>query len=183
MARLQNHNKEFCSLVLDAGCDVVIIPNVKNAKELKSIRDMIYYPPKGKRGVGFSRENLFGKNFKKSLQKIKKPILVSMIESKSGITNIKKILKVKGLDAILIGPYDLSASLGITGKFESKKFKKTIEYIKQNCKKMKIPVGLHVLQNDFQRLNQYKKQGYTFLPYCTDAMLLNSSLRKAFKNK
>ena len=51
-------NKEFCALVLDAGCDGVIIPNIKNAKELMRLKDSIYYPPKGKRGVGFSRDTV-----------------------------------------------------------------------------------------------------------------------------
>lgn len=183
LARLPNHNKEFCSQVLDAGCDGIIVPNIKSAKELKYFRDAIYYPPKGKRGVGFSRENLFGKNFTKNIKKNKNPILVAMIENKAGVENLKEILKIKELDAILIGPYDLSSSLGITGKFNDIKFIKVIDYIKKITKKMNTPVGMHVLDDKYKTLQNYLKKGFNFLPYCTDAMLLNSSIRASFRRK
>ena len=63
--RLPNKNLEICAQALDAGCDGLIIPNVKNKEELIKVRDLAYFSPLGKRGVGFSRTNLFGKNFKK----------------------------------------------------------------------------------------------------------------------
>ena len=182
-ARLPNHNKEFCSQVLDAGCDGIIIPNIKSAKELKYFRDAIYHPPKGKRGVGFSRENLFGKNFTKNIKIKKNPILVAMIENKIGVQNLKEILAVKELDAILIGPYDLSASLGVTGKFNDAKFKKTIDYIKKITKKTNTSVGMHVLDDNYKILESYIKKGFNFLPYCTDAALLNSSIKASFRRK
>ena len=117
------------------------MPNIKNEVELIKMRNLIYYPPIGKRGVGFSRENLFSKNFKKQAKKTKKPILIGMIENKEGVKNLKKILKVKGLDGILIGPYDLSTSLNITGKFENPLFKKTINQIKKLAKRGKSSRG------------------------------------------
>jgi 2-dehydro-3-deoxyglucarate aldolase len=184
LARLPNHNKDFCSLVLDSGCDGVIIPNIKNEIELTKMRNLIYYPPIGKRGVGFSRENLFSKNFEKHAKKTKKPILISMIENKEGVKNLKKILKVKGLDGILIGPYDLSASLNITGKFENSLFKETINKIKKLSKEAGVPVGLHVLDNNFSSLKKLKQKGFNFFPYCTDAMLLNKAIKNSLnKNK
>lgn len=183
LARLPNKNKDFCSQVLDTGCDGVIVPNIKTSKELIELRNLIHYPPKGKRGVGFSRENLFSKYFTKKIKIRKSPIFVAMIESREGIKNLKSILGVKGLDAILIGPYDLSSSLGITGKFNHKKFKEAILYIKKVTKKKKIPVGIHILENNFSALHEYKKQGYSFLPYCTDGMLLNTAIKSSFKKK
>ena len=183
LARLPNHNKEFCAQVLDAGCDGIIIPNIKSAKELKYFRDAIYYPPKGKRGVGFSRENLFGKNFAKNIKAKKNPILVAMIENKIGVQNLKEILEIKELDAILIGPYDLSASLGVTGKFNHFKFKKTIDYLKRITKETNTPIGMHVLDDNYKTLESYIKKGFNFLPYCTDAVLLNSSIKASFRRK
>ena len=84
------------------------------------VRDLAYFSPLGKRGVGFSRTNLFGKNFEKMDVKTK-PFIVAMIEDISAINNLDEILNVRGLDAILIGPYDLSCSLKITGKFNPPK--------------------------------------------------------------
>ena len=81
-ARLPNKNLEICAQVLDSGCDGIIIPNVKNKSELIKIRDNSYFPPDGKRGVGFSRSNLFGKNFKKNIKSKIKPLIIAMIENK-----------------------------------------------------------------------------------------------------
>ena len=102
-----------------------------------------------------------------------------MIENKEGVKNLKKILKVKGLDGILIGPYDLSTSLNITGKFENPLFKKTINQIKKLAKEARVPVGLHVLDNNFSSLRKLKQKGFNFLPYCTDAMLLNNAIKNS----
>ena len=183
LARLPNKNKDFCSQVLDSGCDGVIVPNIKSSKELISLRNLTYYPPKGKRGVGFSRENLFSKNFKKKIKKKGTQIFIAMIESIEGVKNLEEILDVKGLDAILIGPYDLSSSLGITGKFNHKKFKDTVLYIKKISRKKNIPVGVHVLENNPKVLKNYMNAGFSFLPYCTDAMLLNKAINSSFKKK
>ena len=181
-ARLPNKNLETCSQVLDSGCDGVIIPNVKNKNELIKIRENSYFPPEGKRGVGFSRSNLFGKKFKQSIKSRIKPIIIAMIESKEGVKNLSEILKVKGLDAILIGPYDLSSSLKITGKFNHPKFKSVINEIKTKAKNKKIPVGIHVLETKLKNVKSYLKKGFKFIPYGTDAHLLNNSILKSFKS-
>ena len=79
----------------------------------------------------------------------------------------------------MIGPYDLSASLGVTGNFKSKLFKSTIKNIRKKSKELNIPVGIHVLNDNLKALQEYMKSGYKFLPYCTDAIFLNSGIKKA----
>ena len=110
-------------------------------------------------------------------------ILAFFFSSNTLIKNLEEILDVKGLDAILIGPYDLSSSLGITGKFNHKKFKDTVLYIKKISRKKNIPVGVHVLENNPKVLKNYMNAGFSFLPYCTDAMLLNKAINSSFKKK
>ena len=135
LARLPNKNVDICNQVLDAGCGGIIIPNIKHEDELISIRNSCYLPPLGTRGVGYSRANIFGKEFRQYQAKKNNVIIIAMIENINSVNRLDKILSVKGLDAILIGPYDLSASMGITGKFENIKFKSTINEIKKVAKK------------------------------------------------
>ena len=78
-------------------------------------------PPKGNRGVGFCRANKFGKEFKKYMKTFK-PIMIPMLENLDFLNNIKDIKKIKDIDAIFLGPYDFSASIKQTGKFNSKQF-------------------------------------------------------------
>ena len=180
LVRLPNKNLEIRNQVLDAGCPGIIIPNIKNEIELRTIINSCYYPPAGTRGVGYSRANLFGKKFK---SKIEKPVIIAMIENIYSVNRLEKILSVRGLDAILIGPYDLSASMGITGKFKNLKFRSVIKKINKLSKKFKIPCGIHVVEPDNKVLKKYLKEGYQFLPYSTDARLLNNAIESSFKNK
>ena len=181
LVRLPNKNLEVCSQVLDAGCPGIIIPNIKHESELNSIIRSCKYPPIGTRGVGYSRANLFGKKFKKYQKQKNNIIIIAIIENTSSVKRLEKILSVKGLDAILIGPYDLSASMGITGKFKNKKFQSIVNKIKGTANKSKIPCGIHVIEPKRSELKKCIKQGYKFIPYCTDAILLNSALEKSFK--
>ena len=178
LARLPNKNLDIRNQVLDAGCSGIVVPNIKYEIELSSIIKSCYYPPDGTRGVGYSRANLFGKKFKK---KTKKPVIVAMIENINSVNRLEKILSVRGLDAILIGPYDLSASMGITGKFKNSKFRSIIKKINKLSKKFKIPCGIHVIEPNYKILKKYKKDGYQFLPFSTDARLLNFAIKNSLK--
>ncbi len=183
LVRLPNKNLEICRQVLDTGSDGIIIPNITNDIELKRIIDISILPPKGKRGVGFSRTNNFGKKFKKYLKSKTQPVIIAMIENLKAIKNLKKILSVKNLDAILIGPYDLSASMGIPGNLKNKRFKENLKFIKTNCKKFGIPCGLHLIEPSFNKLKICKKQGYRFIPYSVDTVIISKAIKELFNNK
>ena len=63
LARIAESKPKDCKQALDAGAGGIIAPMIQSADQLKTIRDACCWPPTGKRGVGFSRANLFGKNF------------------------------------------------------------------------------------------------------------------------
>lgn len=170
--RLKNNSKSEIQDSLDSGAMGLILPNIQNENELKTSIEYSRWPPYGKRGVGFSRANLFGKLFKNYQKFSNKIIIVAMIESVEAVNNLRSICKVKDLDAILIGPYDLSSSLNIPGKFDHRLFKYTLKKIKEICKKNKMSMGIHQVFPDHQKLQKLKKDGYTFIPYGMDVTLL-----------
>ena len=173
LARLAKGSPKDCQQVLDAGAGGVIVPMVESAKNLTLIRDACRWPPAGKRGVGFSRANLFGKNFESYSKESQEPFLVAMIESILAVDNLEKILLVKGLDAILIGPYDLSASMGIVTQFENPKFKEKMKKIRSLCSAANIPCGVHVVKPSQEELQQKINEGDRFLAYSADSVFLN----------
>ena len=183
LVRLPNKNLEFCKQALDAGVNGIIIPNIKSFNETKKIIDNCYLPPKGQRGVGFSRVNKFGKKFGNYIKRNFKPIIIPMIENIEGVNDLDMILQLKELDAILIGPYDLSASLKITGKFKHKQFKNTLNKIKLKCKNHRVPCGVHIIEPELKNLKKLVKNGFKFLPYGIDTDIFNKSLTKIFKKK
>lgn len=163
-----------CKQALDAGVAGLIIPMIENAEQLLTIKNSCSWPPKGSRGVGFSRANLFGKNFKNYSIEAQSPFIVAMIETIEGVKNLEEILSVKGLDAIMIGPYDLSASMNLTGKFNNIKFRSVIKKILREAKKAKIPAGIHIIEPSTKQLNTRIREGYKFLAYSIDGVMLRN---------
>ena len=98
-----------------------------------------------------------------------------MIENQSAVKNIDKILSVKGLDAIFIGPYDLSASLKLTGQFDHPRFKKNLKTIIDACNKHNIAYGIHIIEPSKLELKKNINKGYTFIAYSIDSVFLRIS--------
>ena len=88
---------------------------------------------------------------------------------------MSEILKVEGVDAVMVGPYDLSATMGITGDFENDEYIKTLDSILLMCKNNKVAIGDHVVQPDPKKLSERIIEGYTFIAYGTDGVFLYNS--------
>lgn len=175
LVRLAQGLPKDCKQALDAGSGGVIVPMVESAEQLKEVRDACCWPPAGKRGVGFSRANLFGKYFNEYSAEAQAPLLVAMIEHIRAVNNLEDILKVEGLDAVLIGPYDLSASMGITAQFELPEFIRVTDRIKTLCRNHGISCGVHVVMPEPEVLKERIKEGYRFIAYSLDSVFLNTS--------
>ena len=183
LARLSEGNANNCKRALDAGAAGVIIPKIETKKQLEDLVKSCKWPPHGDRGVGFSRANLYGEFFNLYKEEASQPFIVAMIENKLGLENIEEILSVKGLDAILIGPYDLSASLGKTGELNDPLVEQSIEKILHSCLNFSIPAGIHIVNPDVNELNLNIKKGYRFLAYSIDTVFLNKSSKNPLINR
>jgi 2-dehydro-3-deoxyglucarate aldolase len=172
LARLAQGHPKDSKQALDAGAGGVIVPMVESAEQLAAVRDSCCWPPAGTRGVGFSRANLFGKHFASYAEEAQAPLLVAMIEHSRAVDDLGDILRVKGLDAILIGPYDLSASMGLTAKFDAPEFIAMMDRIRILCKQHGIPCGVHVVMPEPAELKKRISEGYRFIAYSIDAVFL-----------
>ena len=175
MARLAQGNSKDCKQALDAGAGGVIVPMVESAAQLEQVRDACRWPPGGIRGVGFSRANLFGKHFDRYAEEAQAPLLVAMIEHIRAVDHLTEILQVSGLDAIMIGPYDLSASMGLTAQFQHPHFEATMRRIRTIAHEHHISSGLHVVLPDPAVLKTRLAEGYRFIAYSIDAVFLHRS--------
>jgi 2-dehydro-3-deoxyglucarate aldolase len=178
LVRLAHGHFKDCKQALDAGAGGVIVPMIKNADQLRKVRDATRWPPSGNRGVAFSRANLFGKNFIEYIKEAKQPLLIAMIEHIDAINELDDILKVDGLDAILIGPYDLSASMNLTAQFDNPEFAKAIRDIKSKSESANIPCGIHVVSPSVDDLKEKIDDNYRFIAYSIDSVILTNFLRK-----
>jgi len=178
LARLAQGAPKDCKQALDAGAGGVIVPMIESAEQLAAVRDACRWPPAGHRGVGFSRANLFGKHFDAYREEAQAPLLVAMIERQRALENLAAILQVTGLDAVLIGPYDLSASMGLTARFSDPAFIAALESIRTRCREYGVACGIHVVAPDRAELQQRLAEGYRFIAYSIDTVFLVSSAER-----
>ncbi len=175
LARIAEGHPKDCKQALDAGAGGIIVPMIETAEQLIAVRDACRWPPAGTRGVGFSRANLFGKHFEPYCAEAQAPLLVAMIEHHRAVENLERILAVDGLDAVLIGPYDLSASMGLTARFDAPEFKAVVDRIRHLCGQHGVACGLHVVMPQPEILQERIAEGYRFVAYSIDAVFLNKS--------
>jgi 2-dehydro-3-deoxyglucarate aldolase len=172
LVRVARGDVTDCKHALDAGAGGIIVPMVESAAQLEAVRAACQWPPAGTRGVGFSRANLFGKHFEAYREEAQAPLLVAMIEHERAVAGLEGILAVRGLDAILIGPYDLSASMGLTAQFEEPRFVATLARIRAGAAKARIPCGVHVVAPSRAMVDQRSAEGFRFIAHGIDAQFL-----------
>ena len=185
LARIGKPDPYLAVEAMEQGAGGIVVPQVRNGKQISDIKDAITYPPNGSRGLGFNRANGYGSNFHDYLEgEGQNPLLIPMIEHYEAIENIDDILSVD-VDAALIGPYDLSASIGCAGDFTTPKFRDQLEAYKKGCIANDVPIGYHIPGNHLSEDPEieYKQriaEGYTFIVYSGDINFLNRP-RKSIK--
>lgn len=128
---------------LDLGVDIIILPNVTSPSECFDLIKHLHYPPNGVRGIGFSRSNKYGEINSEALSK--QPFLIAQIENVLGLENLPKLIDTNIFSGFMLGPYDLSGSLGVCGDFGNAKYKRALEQFTTICKSKDVLVGQHVV--------------------------------------
>ncbi|MEZ4923806.1 MAG: aldolase/citrate lyase family protein [Crocinitomicaceae bacterium] len=177
--RVYDNDEVIIKRVLDAGADGVIVPMIKSKAEAIKLVESVYYPPKGRRGVGLSRAQNFGIGFEAYQERLEKEIcIIAQIEHINAINEIEDILSVDEIDCTLIGPYDLSASMGKPGQYHLPEVKAAIEKYDQMCKKLKKPMGAHVISSSASETKAKMDVGYSFLAFSLDFFFLGDKARE-----
>ena len=176
--RVGENNTRIIKRVLDAGADGIIVPLVNSALEAQKAVDAVKYPPSGKRGVGLARAQSYGFGFETYRDKKAKEIkLIVQIEHINAIHNLDAILQTEGVDGSFIGPYDLSGSLGKPGQWDEPDVKEALMKYEETVKKYDKLVGFHVIQPDFNLVNEKIAKGYNFIAFSLDVLFLGTLVR------
>lgn len=143
IVRVPSNDETWIKQVLDTGCDGIMVPMVNTVDEAKKAVAVSRYPSAGKRSIGISRAHKYGFGFKDYVFDRSKDLkILIQIEHIDGVRNLDDILKVEGVGAIFIGPYDLSASMGLTGEVSHPDVKAAISSIKLKSMAANIPWGI-----------------------------------------
>ncbi len=180
IVRLHENDPSTIRRVMDAGAGGIIVPMINTAEEARKAVDAVKYSPIGKRSFGLGRAHEFGLNFDTYIREINKTsIVVIQIEHKDALENLDAILAVPGIDALIIGPYDLSGSMGIPGKFDNPAFCSAVTKIINKAKQSPVALGIHIVHPSELDLNERYRQGFTFIGYGMDTIFLQNGARNA----
>lgn len=182
LVRVGANDPTIIKQVMDAGAYGVIVPMV-NSKELaEAAVSAVRYPPAGTRGVGLARAQGYGSSFEEYRQWLEKEsIVIAQIEHIDAVNNLDEILAVKGIDGCIIGPYDLSGSLGVPGNFEHKDVAAALKKVETICAAKKVSLGYHVIQPDYKLVKEKIAKKYNFIAFSLDILFLGNSCREQMK--
>ncbi len=176
LVRLTSNDDCLIKRVMDAGAYGIVVPMINSSEEAVKAVMATRYAPHGTRGVGLARAQGYGRNFKDYLEWQEDcPLVIVQIEHVSALNNLEAIFSVDGVDGFIIGPYDLSCSMGIPGQFDHPDFISAMESIKTTGERMGCPAGIHIVEPSPQQLEQNIAAGYQFIAYSVDIRMLDVS--------
>jgi len=149
---------------LDSGATGLIFSTVETADQAKEIIKYSCYAPRGARGLGLVRDNFWGEQGLMSND----PIIIPQIETKDGVDRLDEIMQFE-FDYYLIGPYDLSLSLGIPGKFDNELFMCYVNKVKNKIPTDKMAV--HIPTKIEEQIKNYEDYGLKCLGMDTVALV------------
>jgi len=177
LVRVGDNDPLLIKRALDSGAHGVVVPMVNNAEDAKRAVESAYYPPRGKRGVGLSRAQDYGSGFNEYKEWASaSTVVIVQIEHIEAVRNLQSILTVDGVDGFIVGPYDLSGSLGLPGQFDHPTVKAALETVKDAMKGEGVRGGYHVVQSNHESLRSKIAEGYKFIAYGDDMVLLREKL-------
>lgn len=190
LVRVPDDQYHLMARVLDAGAMGIMVPRVETREQVERIIENTHYPPIGVRGCSVPKgHNDFIPQdvWEFTEQANKEPIIILQIEREKAIENIDELLSVDGVDACVLGPVDLSLSMGIRDKDVFAALEATIQTVLDSAKKQKVPCGIHIGNLDW--LIEWDKRGMQVICYSNDIVFLRngatagiSKLREAAQN-
>lgn len=182
LVRVGENNHNIIKRVMDAGAHGVIVPMVNSSNDAKKAVASVQYPPNGFRGVGLGRAQKYGADFAGYRKwNDRESIVIVQIEHIKGVENLEAILSVPGIDGFIIGPYDLSGSLGVPGQFDHPEMRKALERVKGVAEKMDAVSGFHVIPPHADALKEKVQEGYKFLAHSLDILFLGQNCRNSLR--
>jgi 2-keto-3-deoxy-L-rhamnonate aldolase RhmA len=157
--------------VLDAGATTLLFPFVQNADEARAAVAATRYPPLGVRGMaGISRGSLFGTAKDHFVSANDRIGVILQLETRQGIDRLEEIAAVSGVDALFLGPADLSGSLGMPGQLTHPDVVALVADAAQRCRAAGKPVG--TLVGAAEVLDRFPSSHFDFIAVASDLAFL-----------
>lgn len=182
IVRIADIQYHLVARALDCGAMGILLPRIESPEVLARAASWTFFPPKGIRGFGFTQHNVDYEavTIPQIIQHSNdNTMLVFQIETQAALDRRDELVSVPGVDAVMVGPADLSISLGIPGQFEHPKLIEAIDKIIESCNKHGVAPGLHMRRLDLAKF--WRDRGMRFLSTGGDALWLYDKASEAMK--
>lgn len=175
--RVPDIREDCIKRALDMGAHGVILPLARSAEDVERGFQFGRYAPRGVRGIGGERAVKWGLGFKDYLEVAnEETMIIPMIETKEAAEDIDKILEVEGLEAIFLGPADMSATYGHLGEWEGGDTAEMNLEIRAKAAASGIATG--VVGTSLENAKERQEQGFKMVALGSDAGLLIRSIQE-----
>lgn len=174
-------SRKEISQVLDCGACGIMVPMIETRDQALKLVQWSKYPPIGNRGYSGGANTNYGPSGGHSEYMLKineKTVTIAQIETKLGVENAEEIITVEGIDGVIVGPVDLSISLGNTGNIMDPSQLKAIEHVIEMCKKHNKTFGII----GTNQILEYFKDDINYFVSAIDTSIIKSGLAKAVKD-
>jgi 2-keto-3-deoxy-L-rhamnonate aldolase RhmA len=168
LVRIDELSRPKAQRILDAGARGIMFPRIDNPAEAELAVSMLYYPPKGIRGMAkMIRASGFGKTVN-DYENMQKNILgIVQVETVNAVKEINAITAIDGVDVLFVGPSDLTMALGIFNQFDHPDYQQAIKDVAKAAQKHGKAAG--VLLQDISEYEMYHQLGFRILASGGDA--------------
>lgn len=183
-ARVQEITRPSILKLLDAGAMGLVVPCVNSAEDAAAIVSYGKYAPVGQRGVagsagtGFWYEDYACHGLESYFETSnRETMLIPQCETMGCLNELERIVATDGVDAIFVGPFDLSTAMGIPGKFDAPEFQEALRHIQRVCAEAKKP-SLIYAATEAAALADYE-MGYDSVALTMDTVMLIEAYKAA----
>ena len=182
LVRVADVQYPLLARVLDCGAEGVIFPRVESPELLERAVSWTKFPPQGARGFGLGRMAVDYAEY--SMPQImtytnENVMTVLQIETKRAVEAREELLAIDGVDGVIVGPADLSVSLGVPGEFEHPRMRAAIDSIMESCHRRNVVPGIHM--RSAGPLNAWRKRGMRLLSCNNEGTMLLERATEVFR--
>ena len=173
LPRPVSHSNDWFKPLLESGADGLLVQMVNTPKEIESILNDIKYPPVGNRSYGVSRAQAYGFDFDEYINSWNDTSsFIIQVESIEAVNNIDDLLKFDEIDGVMVGPYDISGSLGVPGQTDHPLVIEASRKVIEACEKYNKSCGTQLADVSTDGINRMFDLGYTFAILGSDLFVL-----------
>ncbi len=177
VVRVARGQYQLCSLALDLGASGAMMAMIENEEEARALVAVTRYPPVGRRGCAFnaSHDDFVVGNAEQKVTGINREVVsIAMIETPAGVENVGAIVGTPGVDALWVGHFDLTATMGMAGHFENPEFLGAVDRIVSAAEAQHKVVG--IMAANVQEAEGYIRRGFRLIAFGGDAALYQQTL-------